>query len=119
MAGFIKYCIDTDLAGYHLFNYADKPDLSMTELVHVAEQALGKKLPPVRIPYTVGYSIGIGFDLLSKVTGKKFPISSVRVKKFCATTQFANIAVKNSGYQPARSLQDGLADTIRAIMNEN
>jgi len=31
---------------------------------------------------------GLSFDLLAKLTGKKFSVSAVRVKKFCATTQF-------------------------------
>ena len=29
---------------------------------------------------------GYCFDLLAKLTGKKLAVSSVRVKKFCATT---------------------------------
>ncbi len=31
---------------------------------------------------------GYCFDILAKLTGKKLTVSSVRVKKFCATTEF-------------------------------
>lgn len=117
VAGFIKFCIEKRFTGYHLFNYADKPDLSMNELIQVAETSLKKKLPPVKVPYSVGYMVGIGFDVLAKITGKKFPISAVRVKKFCATTQFENAAVRNSGYAPPFTLQEGLGATIHSIIN--
>ncbi|MEC5147432.1 NAD-dependent epimerase/dehydratase family protein [Chitinophaga sp. 212800010-3] len=118
VAGFIRYCIDLKMSGYHVFNYADKPDLSMNELVEVAEQSLNKKLPSIRIPYWMGYMSGIGFDILAKISGKKLPISAVRVKKFCATTQFENIAIIKSGYKPAYTLAQGLANTLAAITAE-
>jgi len=60
----------------------------MNELVKQVEKSLDKKLPPVRLPYWFGYMGGLSFDLLSKITGKKFSVSAVRVKKFYATTQF-------------------------------
>ena len=60
----------------------------MNELVIQVEKSLDKKLPPVCLPYWLGYIGGLSFDLLAKLTGKKFSVSAVRVKKFCATTQF-------------------------------
>ncbi len=80
-----------------MFNYIDKPDMNMNELVQQVEISLNKKLPAVRLPYLLGYMGGLSFDLLAKLTGKKFSVSAVRVKKFClprseayrgATTQF-------------------------------
>lgn len=115
ITGFIRYCINKDLRGYRVFNYADKPDLSMNELVKVAEESLNKKLPSIRIPYWAGYLSGIGFDILAKLSGKKLPISAVRVKKFCATTQFANEAIIKSGYAPPFTLEQGLDKTLAEI----
>lgn len=111
----IRYCMNNS-TGYNVFNYADKPDLSMNELVKVAESTLGRKLPGIRIPYGIGVMAGMGFDLLAIVTRKKFPISAVRVKKFCATTQFSNEAILRKGFKPVVSLEDGLARTLSAIM---
>jgi len=45
----------------------------------------------------LGYAGGLSFNLLAKLTGKKFSVSAVRVKKFCATTQFDATTVHNSG----------------------
>ncbi|SFN92113.1 Nucleoside-diphosphate-sugar epimerase [Chitinophaga sp. YR627] len=118
ITGLIRYAIK-NVSGYNVFNYADKPDLSMNELVKVAEESLNKKLPGIRIPYPVGYMAGISFDILSTITRKKFPISAVRVKKFCATTQFSNTTIIKHGYKPAVSLKEGLARTLSAIVADD
>ncbi|MCL3779158.1 NAD-dependent epimerase/dehydratase family protein [Prolixibacteraceae bacterium JC049] len=112
VAAFIEYCIDTQEVGYRVFNYIDKPDFNMNELVAQVEKSLNKKLPAVRIPYWFGYLGGIGFDVLAKLTGKKFAVSSVRVKKFCATTQFDAKTVQSSGFKAPFTLAEGLHNTL-------
>lgn len=116
IVGFIKYILDNNFEGYRLYNYSDKPDLTTNELLKTVEESLHKKLPPVRIPYAVGYMAGIGFDILSKITGKKFAISSIRIKKFCSTTQFPATRVEQSGYRPSLSLRQGIDETIKSIV---
>ena len=117
MAGFISHCLDKKFKGYHLFNYIDKPDLATKELVHHAEIALNKKIIPIKIPYIIGYSGGIFLDLVSKITKKKFSISAVRVKKFCATTQFDSVTIQTTNYKPRKTLAEGLEITIKSIVN--
>lgn len=55
---------------------------------------------------------GYCFDLLAYITGKKLTISSVRVKKFCATTQFDATKVHNCGFKAPYTLGEGLARTL-------
>lgn len=112
IVAFIKYCIESQKPGYRLYNYIDKPDLCMNELVQQVETSLNKKLPPIRIPYWLGYLGGLSFDLLAKVICKKLTISSVRVKKFCATTQFDATAAHDSGFKAPFSLAEGLHRTL-------
>jgi len=119
ISGFIKYCMDKGMMGYHVFNYADKPDLTMNDLVRISEEALRQKLPSIRVPYFLGYLGGLCFDALAKLTGRKYAVSSVRVKKFCANTCYMNKRVLESGYIPGASLQEGLATTIQAIAIED
>ncbi len=52
------------------------------------------------------------FDLLAKITGKNLTVSSVRVKKFCATTEFNADKVLNSGFKATYTLGEGLARTL-------
>lgn len=112
IVAFIQYCIETQKPGYRLFNYIDKPDQNMNELVLQVEKSLNKKLPAVRLPYWLGYMGGMCFDLLAKVTGKKFSVSAVRVKKFCATTQFDATAAHHSGFKAPFTLSEGLHRTL-------
>lgn len=110
---FIKYKLLNVNPGYEVYNYVDKPDLSMNELVSEVEKSLNKKIPSTHLPYALGMLGGYCFDFLSKITGKKFAISSVRVKKFCATTQFDASKVHSSGFVAPYSLSQGLDRTLQ------
>ncbi|MFH7825438.1 NAD-dependent epimerase/dehydratase family protein [Kluyvera sp. 142359] len=110
---FIKYKLLNVEKGYEVYNYVDKPDLNMNQLVAEVEKSLDKKIPSVHLPYAAGMLGGFCFDLLSKVTGKKYAISSVRVKKFCATTQFDATKVHSSGFTAPYSLSEGLDRTLK------
>ena len=112
IVAFIKHRLELAEEGYHVFNYIDKPDLTMTSLLGVIENSLNKKIPSVRIPIWLGYLGGFGFDVLAFVTRKKFAISSVRVKKFVATTQFDAIKVHSSGFKAPFTLEEGLDRTL-------
>lgn len=113
IVAFIQHCIETQGPGYRIFNYIDKPDLNMNELVKQVEKSLNKKLPSIRLPYWLGYVGGLCFTLLSWLTGRKFAISAVRVKKFCATTQFNANKAHSSGFKAPFSLSTGLHRTLQ------
>jgi len=99
--------------GEHLFNYIDKPDFSMLELVMLVRRCLGKfERIGARVPYAIGYAGGLVADAAAALLKKEFPISAVRVKKFCATTQFASSRVAATGFQPPVTLRQGLERTI-------
>lgn len=88
VVAFIKDQLEKSKEGYYIFNYVDQPDLTMNELIDIIENKMKISLPETKIPYWAGIIGGYAFDLIAKVLGKSLPISSVRVKKFCATTQF-------------------------------
>lgn len=112
VVAFIKHRLELAEEGYHVFNYIDKPDLTMRSLLRVIERSLNKKIPSVSIPIWLGYLGGFGFDILAFVTGKKLSISSVRVKKFVATTQFDATKVHSSGFKAPYTLVEGLDRTL-------
>ena len=111
VVAFIKDRIDKQEPGYHIFNYADKPDFTMTELSSVIERKMKLSIPKIRIPYWLGMLGGYGFDLLAFLTRKKLSISSVRVKKFCATTQF-DATKAHSTFKAPFTLEEGLNNTL-------
>lgn len=100
-------------SGRHVFNYIDKPDFTMNELTDVICTALHRKKNNIRIPYAVGITGGYCLDLLSKITGKEFPVSSIRVKKFCARTQFKSNNIAATGFKAPVTLEQGIANTVR------
>ena len=107
----IKNRLEKNEIGYNVFNYADKPDLSMTELTQLIEKKINIKLPKQRIPFWIGMSAGYGFDLISLLLQKNLSVSSVRIKKFCATTKFDASKVHNI-FKAPYSLREGLDKTL-------
>lgn len=107
----IKNRLEKNEIGYNVFNYADKPDFSMTELTQLIEKKINIKLPKQRIPFWIGMSAGYGFDLISLLLQKNLSVSSVRIKKFCATTKFDASKVHNI-FKAPYSLREGLDKTL-------
>ncbi|MCL7988406.1 NAD-dependent epimerase/dehydratase family protein [Sphingobacterium sp. lm-10] len=114
IVSFLQFLISNVSPGVQVYNYVDKPDFTTKDLVHHTGKILGKRIPTVRIPYWIGMLGGYGFDILAFVTRKKLPISSVRVKKFCAVTQYDSTKAMTSGFQPPYSMQEGLRRTLAA-----
>ena len=106
--------------GLHIYNYIDKPDFDMNALVSLARKTLfGKNNVGLRLPAFLGMGIGYFADFFSKVMGKNLPVSSIRVKKFMGTTQFAS-SVSETGFVPPVSLEEGMARTLRyEFLEEN
>lgn len=107
----IKDKLEKKELGFSVFNYADKPDFSMNELTLVIEKKMNIKNHKLRIPFWLGMLVGYGFDLISLLSKKKLLISSVRIKKFCSTTQFDTSKINNKFNTPY-SLKDGLDITL-------
>lgn len=100
-------------SGGNIYNYADKPDLNMDELVETALKAFGKGgKVKCKIPYIIGLFGGYVFDLLAGITGKTYPISSIRIKKFCADTRISAGRLREIGFKAPYSLAEGLERMI-------
>ena len=112
IAAFIEYSLSFK-PGVHIYNFIDKPDFTMNQLVGAVKRILGQpEQIGFRLPYAVGYSIGKGFDLVAAITGKRLAISSIRVKKFCVNSVY-NTAIDETGFVPPVPLAQALEQTIR------
>ncbi len=112
VAAFIEYSISFK-PGVHIYNFIDKPDFTMNTLVGNVNRILGRpERIGFRLPFAVGYLIGKGFDLVAAITGKRFAISSIRVKKFCANSVY-NTAMDKTGFVPPVPLEQALSQTVR------
>ena len=113
VVAFVKFLIDNKTSGYNVYNYIDKPDFTTNELVQLVEKVLDKHLPGIHFPYWMGMAGGYMFDALAFVTRKKLAISSVRVKKFCSTTEFDSSKMLASGFKAPYTLAEGLSRTLK------
>ena len=112
VVAFVKFLIEEKKSGYNVYNYIDKPDFDMNELIALVEKVLNKHIPSIHFPYWMGMMGGYCFDILAKILGRKLAISSVRVKKFCATTEFDSSKMQSTGFQPPYTLSEGLSRTL-------
>lgn len=109
---FIYQCIKSDL-NYGLFNYVDTPDMNMLHLCNLVRDKIKKRRIKFSLPMWIGIMVGFCFDLLSKLTKRNFPISSIRVKKFCASSHFSSSKERLKGFKPPLSLSKALDLTIQ------
>jgi nucleoside-diphosphate-sugar epimerase len=101
--------------GVHIFNYVDAPDMNMNELVALVNQSLGRPgSARWRIPLPLAMTGGHALDGLAQVTGRTFPISAIRVRKFCESTQFKADRILAGGFAPRVSLQEWLTQTLES-----
>ncbi len=98
--------------GIHTFNYVDGPDMTTRELVAHIRRCLGKPGMPPQLPLPVALVGGYLLDVVARATGRTFPISAIRVRKFTESTQFRADRVAQSGFKPPFTLSEGLARTI-------
>lgn len=112
IVGFIKYKLESGFSGVQIFNYVDKPDFDMNTLVSEIYRHKGKSAPKFRVPYLIGILGGYCFDLLSKIIAKNLPISSIRVKKFCSSTEINSDKLDASGFQRPVDLKEALQRTL-------
>lgn len=108
----IQRLLEREQTGLDVFNYTDKPDMNMNQLVALVSRVLQKHIPSIHFPYWMGMCGGYCFDALAWVLRRKLAISSIRVKKFCATTRYDSTKVLNIGFQPPYTLEEGLRRTL-------
>jgi nucleoside-diphosphate-sugar epimerase len=112
VAAFLQSCLELP-AGSHLFNYVDKPDFTMKQLVDFVRARLGRSAGrSLTIPYGLAYLGGRLFDLAATVMRRELPVSSLRIRKFCATTQFAADRLGQMGFSAPVGLPEALERTL-------
>ena len=67
---FINQIIKTKQIGYNVYNYSDKPDMNMNDLVSIIESKLDIKTPKIKIPYYLGIFLAKLIDIFSVILNK-------------------------------------------------
>ncbi len=112
VVAFLDRCITTNLK-YGLFNYVDGPSMSMNEFVSlIRSQLKGKNGVGLRLPYWFGVFLGHAADIVSLISQKKLPLSSIRIKKFTSSTEFVGNSKNLDGFAPPFELRDAIEKTL-------
>lgn len=115
IVAFLKFLLTVDGEQTEIFNYADKPDLRMNEMVPLVREAFGYGATlPVRLPYWLAYPVATVLDMIAVITHQSFPVSRVRLRKFCSNSQFSTKRLKATGFEAEYELTAALRQTIRA-----
>ena len=114
IVAFLESCLKTD-QNYGVYNYVDTPDLTMNELVSQVRQELKRKQGVgLRLPFWLGILLGYVADAVSKISGRNLPVSSIRVKKFASSTEFASAKSELNGFDAPFSLKEGICRTLQS-----
>ena len=114
VVAFLEKCISTEQK-YGVFNYIDTPNMTMNELVRQVRAKLkGKNSVGPRLPYWLGMILGKMADLVSALTGKNLPVSSIRVKKFASSTDFNSAKSTLDQFKAPISLSQGIERTLKS-----
>ena len=101
--------------GVRVFNYVDKPDLTMNALIdQVRSRLLGRSGVGFRLPYSAGIVAGYLADGVARVTGKTLPLSAIRVRKFCANTAFSSAAHAVPDFEAEVPLSEAIEITLQS-----
>lgn len=113
LVAFMQYLLDRLQPGITCFNYADKPDMPVREIVRIIGSAMGRRVPRLPIPLAPVRLLGRAGDAAQRLFGYRGPVNSARVEKFFAQTFLPTDRVVATGFVPPYPLAESLAETIR------
>lgn len=112
VAAFIEYSLHFK-PGVYVYNFIDKPDFTMNALVANVNRIFGRpEKIRFRLPFGIGYFIGKSFDSIAYLTGKRLPISAIRVKKFCSDSVYRT-SIDETGFVSPVPLVTALEKTVQ------
>lgn len=118
VAAFISYLSHNSSKEKRIFNYVDYPNLNLNQTVDQIATILKVRVRKFSLNFNLAYLLGFGLDIVSKITGIKFKLSRIRVKKYCANSMFiADRAFQE--FNPPCSLEEGLEKTLKKEFLEN
>lgn len=111
------YLMERMKPGMEVYNYVDEPRMTVREMVDIISRYIGVPIPRVKLPLSIAVPISSIFDLLAKVTGYNFPITAQRIRKFCTETYFRAGKIREAGFVPPVTLEEGFRRTIEWYKN--
>lgn len=97
---------------FNIYNLIDYPIKTTNDLVNTIAKINYKRHLKVKIPLNIAIIVITLFNGILKFIGRNPVISKIRLKKFCADTEYYADKIRQAGYQQEISTKDGLRETI-------
>lgn len=104
--------------GIRVYNYADKPDLTVRKIVTIIRQSLGMKPGFIKMPIWLGVVAALPFEAVTRLTGKNLPVSVARVKKLAQPTRVSAQRIRDAGFKQRVSSEEGLERMVKHYLSE-
>ncbi len=98
--------------GMDCFNYCDEPQMTIKEIVNIISHYANISIPRIKLPLFLVLILTSPFDILEKVTGRLFPITAKRIKKFNTATHFKANKIRKAGFKQPIDLKEGFKRTL-------
>lgn len=106
------FLLDKGLSGFELYNYSDEPQMSFARFVALVHSILGRELPQFSLPAKPLLGILKPFDLLARLAGGDFPLSTA-IHKMTSATCHTALKIRSAGFRQRYSIEEGLTQTIQ------
>ena len=106
------FLLDRLKPGIDYFNYSDEPQMAIREIVDTICRYAGVTIHKFAIPLSLAMVLTFPFDILEKVTGRLFPITAKRIKKFNTATHYKAQKIRVAGFKQPVTLEDGFKKTL-------
>jgi UDP-glucose 4-epimerase len=107
----IEFALRVPNTGCEVFNVSDRETYSLGQLADMISTLAGAP-PPRRIPRLLAGCVAFVGDAISAVTGKEFPLTSIRMKQMLATSVFPCSKLTAAGFEHPQTTRQGLAEML-------
>jgi nucleoside-diphosphate-sugar epimerase len=111
VAAFFAWLIDSRGASPEIYNYADKPDMTVREIVALAAETLGTPMRRVPMPRSMILGIGHLGNLAERIVGRPVILNLERLRKFIADTSLPVERLSKSGFVAPYDFRKMFVDT--------
>lgn len=107
------FLIDRLEPGVQIFNYSDEPQLTISETVDTIATYMPYSIPKIKLPLWFAVTFGSIFDFLGKITGRNYPITAARMKKFATATYHKAEKIRKLGFVNQVDIKEGFRRMVK------
>jgi nucleoside-diphosphate-sugar epimerase len=113
VAAFFVWLLEPRGPAMDIYNYADKPDMTVREIVGLAARTLNTRVRRVPMPRAAILGLGRLGNLVEHVIRRPFTLNLERIRKFIADTSLPVERLSKSGFKPPHDFRQKFVETAR------